>query len=141
MLGALSRATLLHDVGYLEAGLQSSFETIVLGHAAIGWAKAFMADVPTTDEALAVGEITAVGPGGNFLARKYTRAHSRDFWYDDLFDHSVYDRWHAGGRLTMLDRVKARVAELRATRAFVADPAMLANVAEIMQAAGREREA
>ena len=41
----------------------------------------------------------------------------------------------------MLDRVKARVAELRATRAFVAEPAALARVAEIMQAAGREREA
>ena len=32
-----------------------------------------MADVPTDDEALALDEITEVGPGGNFLARKYTR--------------------------------------------------------------------
>ncbi len=141
MAGALPHGTLVHDVGYLESGLQSSCESIVFGNAAIGWAKAFMADVPTTDEALAVGEITDVGPGGNFLARKYTRAHSRDFWYDDLFDHSVYDRWNAAGHLTMLDRVKVRVAALRATRAFVADPAALARVAQIMQAAGRGREA
>ena len=34
MLGALSRATLLHDVGYLEDGMQSSYESIVLGERA-----------------------------------------------------------------------------------------------------------
>ena len=34
--GSLSRATLLHDVGYLESGLQSSYESIVLGRRARG---------------------------------------------------------------------------------------------------------
>ncbi|HUK76663.1 MAG TPA: trimethylamine methyltransferase family protein, partial [Thermoleophilia bacterium] len=141
MAGALPRGTLVHDVGYLESGLQSSCESIVFGNAAIGWAKAFMAEVPTDDEALAVGEITEVGPGGNFLARKYTRRHARDFWYDELFDHAVYDRWNAGGRTTMLDRVRARVAELRGARAFTLDPEARARVAAIMAAAGTEREA
>jgi len=141
MAGALPRGTLVHDVGYLESGLQSSCESIVFGNAAIGWAKAFMAEVPTDDEALAVGEITEVGPGGNFLARKYTRRHARDFWYDELFDHAVYDRWQAAGGATMLDRVKARVAELRASRGFTLDPEARARVAAIMEAAGTEREA
>src|SRR5665647_2412200 len=36
VLGALSRATLLHDVGYLESGMQSSYETIVLGDELVG---------------------------------------------------------------------------------------------------------
>ena len=141
MSGGLARGTLVHDVGYLESGLQSSCESIVFGNAAIGWAKAFMAEVPTDDEALALDEIMTVGPGGNFLARKYTRRHARDFWYDDLFDHAVYDRWNAGGRATMLDRVKARVAALRAARAFSLDPAARTRVAAIMEAAGAEREA
>ena len=141
MSGGLGRGTLVHDVGYLESGLQSSCESIVFGNAAIGWAKAFMKDVPVDDEALALGEITEVGPGGNFLSRKYTRAHSRDFWYDDLFDHAVFDRWVAGGRHTMLDRVKARVTELRAERAFRLDPAVLAQIDRLMRAAGKERQA
>ncbi len=76
MAGGLARGTLVHDVGYLESGLQSSCESIVFGHAAIGWAKAFMKEVPTDDEALALEEISEVGPGGNFLARKYTRRHA-----------------------------------------------------------------
>ena len=141
MAGGLCRGTLVHDVGYLESGLQSSCESIVFGDAAIGWTKAFMRPVPTDDEALALDEIMEVGPGGNFLARKYTRRHARDFWYDDLFDHSVFDRWDAGGRLTMLDRVKGRVAELRGERAFTLDPEARARIGEIMLAAGQRREA
>jgi trimethylamine---corrinoid protein Co-methyltransferase len=140
MSGGLARGTLVHDVGYLESGLQSSCESIVFGDAAIGWAKAFMRDVATDDEAIALDEIMEVGPGGNHLARKYTRNHLRDFWYDDLFDHTVYDRWAAAGRQTMLDRVKARVAELRSERAFTLDPAALARIDEIMRVAGQERE-
>ena len=73
MLGALSRATLLHDVGYLESGLQGSYESILLGDHLISYAKAFMSELPVTDEALALAEIDEVGPGGNHLARPYTR--------------------------------------------------------------------
>ena len=34
VMGALSRSTLLHDLGYLEMGMQTSFESIVLGRRA-----------------------------------------------------------------------------------------------------------
>ena len=80
-------------------------------------------------------------PRRQLPGRKYTRRHARDFWYDDLFDHAVFDRWEARGRRTMLDRVKARVAELRAARPFTLDPAVRAQIDRIMQAAGKERQA
>ncbi len=73
VLGALSRATLLHDVGYLESGLQSSYETIVLGDELVGYARALLAEVAVDAEALALDEIAAVGPGGSHLGRAYTR--------------------------------------------------------------------
>jgi hypothetical protein len=41
----------------------------------------------------------------------------------------------------MLDRVKARVAELRAERAFTLDPAVIAEIDGLMRAAGKERRA
>ena len=41
VLGELCRATLLHDVGYLESGLQSSYEPLVLGDELAGYARAF----------------------------------------------------------------------------------------------------
>ena len=63
LMGSLSRATLLHDVGYLESGLQSSLEAIVLGDEVAGYARALLEEVPVDDEALQLDEIVAVGPG------------------------------------------------------------------------------
>ena len=117
--GLLSRATLLHDVGYLEAGLQSSYESILLGNELIGYTKAFMSELKVDDEALALDEIKAVGPGGNHLARPYTRSHFRGIWQSELLDTTPHDRWVAEGSKTLLDRLRARVAELRSEpRAF-----------------------
>jgi trimethylamine--corrinoid protein Co-methyltransferase len=119
MLGALSRATLLHDVGYLEDGMQSSYESIVLGDELVSYAKAFLREVPLDDYALALDEIAAAGPGGNHLGTKYTRRHYREFWTSELFDDAGYERWAAEGSQTLLDRVRAKVARLRSEpRAF-----------------------
>jgi trimethylamine--corrinoid protein Co-methyltransferase len=112
--GSLSRATLLHDVGYLESGLQSTYESIVLGDELVGYVRQFMREVPVSDYALALDEIKAVGPGGNFLATKYTRRHHREFWMPALLDHNVHDRWAAEGASTLGERVRARVADLLA---------------------------
>ncbi|MBE3032156.1 MAG: trimethylamine methyltransferase family protein, partial [Actinobacteria bacterium] len=103
-------------------GLQSSYESILLGNELIGYTKAFMSELRVDDEALALDEIKAVGPGGNHLARPYTRKHFRQIWQSDLFDTTPHDRWEAEGSLTLLDRLRARVAALRAEpRAFALD--------------------
>ena len=129
IVGALSRSTLLHDVGYMEAGLQTSYEAIVLGDELVGFARALLGEVPTDEEALAVDEIIAVGPGGNHLGRRYTRSHYRRFWTASLLDTAAHDRWAAGGGLTLGERVRARVAELRgAGRAFALDEAVSRHV-------------
>ena len=47
------------------------------------------------------------------MARPYTRSHFRGIWQSDLLDTTRHDRWQAEGSRTLLDRLKARVAELR----------------------------
>jgi trimethylamine--corrinoid protein Co-methyltransferase len=131
--GLLSRATLLHDVGYLEAGLQSSYESIVLGNELIGYTKAFMSELKVDDEALALDEIIAIGPGGNHLARPYTRTHYRRIWQSELLDTTPHDRWEAEGSQTLLDRLRARVAALRAeSRAFELSAATKAGLDRVL---------
>jgi trimethylamine--corrinoid protein Co-methyltransferase len=114
VLGALQRSTLIHDVGYLEAGLQASHESLVFGDECVGWARTFLKDVRLDDEALALDEITAVGPGGHHLARDYTRRHDREFWLPSLFDRVMHDRWQSGGARTLRQRVAEKVALLAA---------------------------
>jgi trimethylamine--corrinoid protein Co-methyltransferase len=124
MTGGLSRGTLLHDVGYLESGMQSSHESIVLGAELVAWTRSYMREVAVDDEALALDEIAAAGPGGNHLASKYTRRHLRDFWHTRLFDHTVHDRWAAAGRQSLGERLHQTTLELvAAPRESTLDPA------------------
>ena len=112
IFGGLSRATLLHDVGYMESGLQSSCETIVLGDEIAGYVRGFMIDLAVDDESLQLEAIVAAGPGGNHLGSKHTRTHYRGFWQPQLFDQNVHERWQADGARTLAERVHARTLEL-----------------------------
>jgi trimethylamine--corrinoid protein Co-methyltransferase len=137
LLGALSRATLQHDVGYLESGLQSALEGLVLGDEVVGYTRALLEDLPVDDETLALVEVEAVGPGGNHLGTKMTRKHFRGFWRASLIDQSPHERWAAAGGTTLLQRVRARLAQIQAAGpAFTLDDATLQRLDEL---AGQER--
>lgn len=140
LLGALQRSTLIHDVGYLEVGLQSSYESLVFGAECVGWARAFMREVRVDDESLALDEIMAAGPGGHHLASRYTRRHTRDFWLPGLFDRVMHDRWQAGGALSLRQRIAAKVGELRAAPpVWRLSPAARARLDELLEEARRRR--
>ena len=129
ILGALSRATLLHDIGYLESGMQSALEGLVLGDEVVGYARALLGELRVDDEALALAEVEAAGPGGNHLGTRMTRRHFRDFWRASLLDQGTCDRWSAGGGTTLLERVRTRLAEIRAADpAFTLDDATLRRI-------------
>ena len=132
ILGTLSRATLLHDVGYLESGLHSALEGVVLGDEVAGYARALMDEVPVDEEALALVEIEAAGPGGNHLGRKMTRTHHRRFWRQALIDQNTHDRWLAHGERTLLERVRRRLRELLdAGPVFTLDPTITAMIDDL----------
>ena len=70
------------------------------------------------------------------------RKHHRSFWRASLFDHTVYDRWAANGSQTMGERLKAKVAELRAQpREFVIDVEMRSQLDRIAAVAEEEYQA
>jgi trimethylamine--corrinoid protein Co-methyltransferase len=138
VLGAASRATLLHDVGYLETGLQSSLEAMVLGDELAAYSRAMLEDLPNDDEAFLLDEIAAVGPGGNHLGRPYTRAHHRDFWQTTLLDQAVHERWLAAGGHTLRERLRERTRELcSAPRAYTLDPSTQARLDGLAVGAAR----
>jgi len=107
--------------------------SIVLGDELAGCARAFVREAPVNDETLALDEIKAIGPGGSFLASRYTRRHYREFWMSDLFDHSMHDRWAAAGEQTLKQRIQAKVQRLRAAeRPFVLTPEQQAGLEAIL---------
>jgi len=136
LLGALSGGTLLHDVGYLESGMLSTFEGLVMGDGCAGYARALMQEVPVDDTTLLIDEVAEVGPGGSHLGRPLTRKRCRELWHSELFDGSNYSQWQASGAHTLGDRVRARTTELlAAAREPVVDSHAVSELATLVEQA------
>jgi trimethylamine--corrinoid protein Co-methyltransferase len=121
-------ASLLHDVGEFEAGVQNSLESLVFGDTLIGYARRFVAGVRVDDETLQLDDVDAVGPGGSYLARPYTRRHHRELWRSDLFDTATYEHWVEAGEPVLLDRLRDAVSDLLTRREPVLDEALAARL-------------
>jgi trimethylamine---corrinoid protein Co-methyltransferase len=139
--GALCGGTLLHDVGYLESGMLSSYEALVMGDEFAGYTRASMQEVPADDAAFLIAEVAEVGPGGSYLGRSSTRKVTRGWWRSELFDGSNFSQWQASGAHTFGDRLRARTTELLAAIPEpVVDPQAISDLAALVEQA-RERVA
>jgi trimethylamine--corrinoid protein Co-methyltransferase len=103
---------IIHDLGYLESGLTYSFAQLAICDQMVDWIKAFLGDIEVSDETLALDEIAAVGPGGNYLATKHTKKHFRETWYPDLFERGSYTDWVQKGSQNLIERASGRVEKI-----------------------------
>jgi trimethylamine--corrinoid protein Co-methyltransferase len=112
LMAKLSGANLIHDVGYMESGLTTSFEMIVLTDELVALTDHLMKGIEVNDETLMLDEIHNVGPGGHFMDTEQTLKRFRDFWYPGLLDRSRRETWLEAGSTTLGQRLNARVKEL-----------------------------
>jgi len=111
-MSVLTGNNLVHDVGYLESGLTSSFEMIALTDVAVEMARHMLKPIVIDEENLALDLIHKVGPGGSYIQEKHTLEHFREVWYNDLIDHKNYEGWGESGSLTMGDRLNRHVKRI-----------------------------
>jgi trimethylamine--corrinoid protein Co-methyltransferase len=112
MLAALNGGNLVHDVGYIDNGLTTSYQQLVVMDEVVGMVARFMGGVEVTEEMMAMDVIDEVGPGGHFLSHDHTYRHFRENWFPTLLDRSNYDTWVEKGKLTLGDRAAARARKL-----------------------------
>jgi trimethylamine--corrinoid protein Co-methyltransferase len=112
LMAKLSGANLIHDVGYIESGLTTSFEMIVLTDELVAMTDHLMKGIEVTDDTLMLDEVDRVGPGGHFLDTEQTLNRFRDFWFPGLLDRSRRPEWLKTGALTLGQRLNARVKEI-----------------------------
>ena len=108
LVALLAGNNLVHDVGYLEAGLTTSPEMIVFTAEIIGMMRKFMSGITLDAESLALDVIHKVGPGGDFLTQKHTLKHFRDLWEPSLFSRQRMEDWVAQGSKRLGQRLKER---------------------------------
>ncbi len=101
----LSGANLVHDVGYIDSGVNASLESLVMNDDIIGMVRQVGKGVKTDEEYLALKVIDEVGPGGEYVTHDHTYEHWKEWFLPRLMDRSDWETWNQEGGKTMLDRV------------------------------------
>ncbi|MGB5923830.1 MAG: trimethylamine methyltransferase family protein, partial [Syntrophobacteria bacterium] len=104
----LSRANLIHDVGFLEYGSTSSLEMITMANELIAMSRFYVQGIPVNDGTLALEAIERVGrggPGSIFLMDDHTYDHFMEaLFLPKLLDRSRYDAWENEGAMDLYKR-------------------------------------
>jgi len=108
----LAGSNLVHDVGYLEAGLTTSPEMIVFTAEMIQMLRRFMGGVSLDAESLALDVIHSVGPGGEFISTDHTMEHFREFWEPTLFNRKRVEDWVAAGSKRLGERLREKTVAI-----------------------------
>jgi trimethylamine--corrinoid protein Co-methyltransferase len=110
----LHGANIVHDVGFMDAGLQGSLQQLVIGDDTIAWLRAATAGVPVNDETLALDVVEELGPAGSYLDHPHTLRHYKEPYYSKLIDKNPFSRWQQKGSTTMEQRAAGKVDEILA---------------------------
>lgn len=111
---ALSGLNLIHDVGYMAAGMVCSLEQLVMGNEVIGMAKRFVKGIQVTRDTLARQVIEDVGPAGHFLLQPHTKDHFKEeLSLSRLMDRQAIKPWQDAGSPTMADKVKDEIRHIK----------------------------
>ena len=123
MANFLARATLVHDVGYIEYGSTSSMEALVIADEIIRETHLLVGGVEVNPTTLALDAIGRARPGGGFLADDHTLDNWRwAQWQPDLIDRSRYDQWVERGSKDMFTRANERARKILAEHEVSALP-------------------
>lgn len=88
----------LHAAGWLEGGLVSSKEKLVMDDDQLGMLQKFASGPDLTADGQAMDAFTEVGPRGHYLGAAHTQRHMKTAFYDSkLLDYRPYETWKEDG--------------------------------------------
>jgi trimethylamine--corrinoid protein Co-methyltransferase len=115
MTALLHGANIVHDVGFMDSGLQGSLQLQVMANDTIGFLRAATRGVVVDDETLALDIVEELGPTGDYLTHAHTLRHFKEPFYSKLADKGTYAQWVERGATTMEQRAAAQVEKILAS--------------------------
>ncbi len=95
---------MMHGAGWMEGGLQASFEKMALDADLLAMVADFLRPVKVDVEELALDAIAAVGPGGHFFGAEHTQSRYRTAFFAPMIsDWRNYETWREAGAPTAYD--------------------------------------
>ena len=99
---------LLHGAGWLEGGLLTSFEKMVIDADLLNMVTAMLQPVTIDDAALAVEAIAEVGPAGHFFGTQHTQdRYDTEHFQPMVSSWSNFEMWDEAGRVESHQRAEA----------------------------------
>jgi trimethylamine---corrinoid protein Co-methyltransferase len=108
----LHGANIVHDVGFMDSGLQGSLPLQVMANDTIGFLRAATRGVPVDEHTLALDVIEELGPTGDYLTHEHTLRNFREPYYSKLADKGTYSQWVGRGATTMEQRAAKQVDKI-----------------------------
>ncbi|HEY4925411.1 MAG TPA: trimethylamine methyltransferase family protein [Roseiarcus sp.] len=94
----------MHGAGWMEGGLQASFEKMALDADLLGMVADFLRPVATDEGELAIEAMREVGPGGHFFGAAHTQTRYRNAFFAPMIsDWRNYESWREAGSPTAYD--------------------------------------
>jgi trimethylamine--corrinoid protein Co-methyltransferase len=114
LVSAIAGANLIHDVGYLESGIQASPAMMTWCNEVIAQVRFMLKGVSVSDGDNLLDAIAEVGPGGSFLDHDSTlELYRTELWAGSpLTDTQVHDRWRDAGARDAGQRARQQTLEL-----------------------------
>ena len=95
---------LMHGAGWMEGGLQASFEKFALDADLLAMVADFLRPVRTDESELALEAMREVGPGGHFFGAAHTQSRYRNAFFAPMIsDWRNYESWREAGSPTAYD--------------------------------------
>lgn len=105
LMAGLSKANIIHDIGYLESGLTGALAQITICDEIIAYTKRVVGNFNISTNTLAKDVIHKVGPGGTYLTEEHTlENYKKDIWYPTILDRRVYKDWVDKGSSSLKER-------------------------------------
>jgi trimethylamine--corrinoid protein Co-methyltransferase len=112
MTSLLHGANIVHDVGFMDAGLQGSLPLIAICNDILGFLRAATKGVTVNEETLALDVIEELGPTGSYIGHEHTLRHYKEPFYAKLVDKNPFSVWQKRGATTMEERAARLVDEI-----------------------------
>ncbi|MFT7474397.1 MAG: trimethylamine--corrinoid protein Co-methyltransferase [Verrucomicrobiales bacterium] len=94
-----------HGAGWLEGGLNASFEKMVLDVDLLSMMQTFLQPVVVDDSTLALEAMADVGPGGHFFGTQHTQDRYKTAFYSPMVsDWRNFEAWEEAGSPTAVDK-------------------------------------
>ncbi len=99
----------LHSAGWLEGGLSSGYEKLIMDADQLTMFQKFAEGVDFSENGQAMDAIREVGPGAHYLGCEHTQKNFETaFWRSGLADNNSYEQWHDDGEKDIVVRANSK---------------------------------